>query len=155
MTNKMPVLFVGHGSPMNAIEDNSFTRNWEKIAAHISKPEAILSVSAHWYTRGSKIMDTASPRQIYDMYGFPEALYKLIYEPVGATLMAHRTKALVDKEIQIDNTWGIDHVHGRFSAKCILRLIFRFFSSALMHMPMRQHISKSGRSWLLCVSKGF
>ena len=60
MTNKMPVLFVGHGSPMNAIEDNSFTKNWEKIAAHIPKPEAILSVSAHWYTRGSKIMNNVT-----------------------------------------------------------------------------------------------
>ena len=116
MKNKMPVLFVGHGSPMNAIEDNRFTRNWEKIAARIPKPEAILSVSAHWYTRGSKIMDTASPKQIYDMYGFPDALYKLIYEPAGAPLRAHQTKALINKEVQIDNSWGIDH--GSWSVLC-------------------------------------
>ena len=116
MTNKMPVLFVGHGSPMNAIEDNSFTKNWEKIAAHIPKPEAILSVSAHWYTRGSKIMDTASPRQIYDMYGFPDALYRLVYNAQGAPELAHATKSLISKEVQIDNTWGIDH--GTWSVLC-------------------------------------
>ena len=161
MTNKMPVLFVGHGSPMNAIEDNSFTRNWEKIAAHISKPEAILSVSAHWYTRGSKIMDTASPRQIYDIYGFPEALYKLIYEPVGATLMAHRTKALVDKEIQIDNTWGIDH--GTWSVLCkmypkadipVFQLSIDAHADAAAHFKIGQELAALREQGVLILGSG-
>lgn len=63
---KMPVLFVGHGSPMNAIEDNEFTRNWVKLAREIPKPGAVLSVSAHWFTKGTRIMDEANPRTVYD-----------------------------------------------------------------------------------------
>ena len=69
---KMPVVFAGHGSPMNAIEDNSFSRTWREMAALIPKPEAILSVSAHWYTKGTRIMDGERPMTIYDMYGFPD-----------------------------------------------------------------------------------
>jgi 4,5-DOPA dioxygenase extradiol len=83
MTNamlKMPALFVGHGSPMNAIEDNEYTRNWVKIASEIPKPEAILAVSAHWYTNGSRITDEAHPKMVYDMYGFPDELYRVVYQ---------------------------------------------------------------------------
>ena len=75
--SKMPVLFVGHGSPMNAIEDNQFSRSWKEIARKIPKPEAILSVSAHWYTRGTKINNDENPKTIYDMYGFPRPLMRL------------------------------------------------------------------------------
>ncbi|MCG2730153.1 MAG: 4,5-DOPA dioxygenase extradiol, partial [Acetobacterium sp.] len=70
MNKKMPVLFVGHGSPMNAIENNEYTRGWEEIAAKIPKPKAILSISAHWYTNGTKTNDSTKPETIYDMYGF-------------------------------------------------------------------------------------
>ena len=106
---KMPILFVGHGSPMNAIEDNSYTRGWEEIARKIPKPEAILSVSAHWYTQGSRITDAAFPKTIYDMYGFPDELYQVVYNAPGAPELARMTKKLVSREIQIDNSWGIDH----------------------------------------------
>ena len=75
--SKMPVLFIGHGSPMNAIEDNEFTDNWYRLGKELPKPEAILSVSAHWYTEGTRICDAGYPRQIYDMYGFPKELYHL------------------------------------------------------------------------------
>ena len=113
---KMPVLFVGHGSPMNAIEDNQFTRSWESLAKEIPEPKAILAVSAHWYTRGSKIMDTSKPRQIYDMYGFPDALYNLRYEPQGSPLYAKATQELIEDKVSVDNTWGIDH--GTWSVLC-------------------------------------
>lgn len=69
---RMPVLFVGHGSPMNAIEDNKYTEGWEKIAKEIPKPKAILAISAHWYTHGTRITDSEQPKMVYDMYGFPE-----------------------------------------------------------------------------------
>ncbi|MBI4857911.1 MAG: 4,5-DOPA dioxygenase extradiol [Acetobacterium woodii] len=109
MNNKMPVLFVGHGSPMNAIENNEYTRGWAEIAAKIPKPKAILSISAHWYTNGTKINDSTKPETIYDMYGFPEELYKVVYDAPGAPEVAHQTKNLITKAVTIDNTWGIDH----------------------------------------------
>lgn len=106
---RMPALFVGHGSPMNAIEDNTFTRGWEQIAREIPRPEAILAISAHWYTGGTRIMDEALPKMIYDMYGFPKELYEVRYPAVGAPAMAHLTYELISQEVKMDNSWGYDH----------------------------------------------
>lgn len=105
---KMPIMFVGHGSPINAIEDNDFTRVWSEIAAGVPKPEAILCVSAHWVSQGTKITDSPRPRQIYDMYGFPRELYEVRYEPAGSPEFAQLTLGLVPAA-GIDNSWGIDH----------------------------------------------
>ena len=105
---KMPVLFIGHGSPMNAIEGNIFTRKWIEISASIPRPEAILSVSAHWTTEGTRISDSPHPRTVYDMYGFPKELYDVIYQPPGAPEYAHLAASLL-KNVQVDNSWGIDH----------------------------------------------
>lgn len=116
MNKKMPVLFIGHGSPMNAIEDNEFTRNWAKIAGEIPKPKAILSISAHWYTNGSRIMDEKNPRMVYDMYGFPDELYRIVYGAKGAAKLSHLTKQLINREVTIDNSWGYDH--GTWSVLC-------------------------------------
>lgn len=105
----MPVLFVGHGSPMNAIEDNKFTLKWEALAEKLPKPKAILSISAHWYTKGSKIMDEEFPKTIYDMYGFPDELYKIVYAAKGSLVLAHKTAKMLTCPVEIDNTWGYDH----------------------------------------------
>jgi 4,5-DOPA dioxygenase extradiol len=106
---KMPVLFVGHGSPMNAIEENSYTKNWQEIAQNVPKPEAILAVSAHWYTHGTRITDAAQPKMVYDMYGFPDELYQVIYNVKGSPELAHLTINLINKDVRIDNSWGCDH----------------------------------------------
>lgn len=106
---RMPVLFVGHGSPMNAIEDNEYSRTWSKIAKEIPKPKAILAISAHWFTGGSKIQNDKNPRTIYDMYGFPKKLYEIVYDAPGAPLIAKRSKELILSETEYDNSWGIDH----------------------------------------------
>jgi 4,5-DOPA dioxygenase extradiol len=113
---KMPVLFVGHGSPMNAIEENEYTLNWAKIAEEIPRPKAILSVSAHWYTKDSRVNDQDKPKIIYDMYGFPAALYALKYDVDGSAEFAHMTKELVKRDVKIDNSFGIDH--GTWSVLC-------------------------------------
>lgn len=105
----MPVLFVGHGSPMNAIEDNDYTRNWAKIAREIPKPKAILAISAHWYTNGSSITDEEHPKMVYDIYGFPDELYKVVYKAKGSPKLAHLTKDLIKRNVKIDNSWGYDH----------------------------------------------
>lgn len=109
MSERMPALFVGHGSPMNAIEDNEYSRAWAEIGKQIIKPEAILSISAHWFTKGTKITDAPKPEVVYDMYGFPEALYRVVYQPNGSPELAHETKTLISREVKIDNSWGIDH----------------------------------------------
>ena len=116
MKEKAPALFIGHGSPMNAIEDNSFTQTWSRLGKELPAPEAILVVSAHWFTDGSKISDEIQPRMIYDMYGFPDALYQVKYPAKGAPELAHLTKSLISHEVKIDNSWGLDH--GTWSVLC-------------------------------------
>lgn len=113
---RMPALFAGHGSPMNAIEDNPFTRRWEALGTELPRPKAILSVSAHWFTAGTKVADDPAPETIYDMYGFPEALYKIIYNAPGAPLLAREAQMLVGDACKIDNAWGLDH--GTWSVLC-------------------------------------
>lgn len=106
---KMPVLFVGHGSPMNAIEENDYTKIWKYLGERIPKPEVILSVSAHWYKRGTRINNEESPQTIHDMYGFPKELYDIQYNAAGSPQTAQLAKKLISTETEYDNTWGIDH----------------------------------------------
>lgn len=105
----MPVVFVGHGSPMNAIEDNEFTKGWEEMAKAIPKPKAILSISAHWYIGSTSVMDTLSPKTIHDFYGFPKRLFEVNYSAKGHPELANETKRLIGDICTIDNSWGIDH----------------------------------------------
>ena len=109
MIKRMPVLFVGHGSPMNAIEDNPFSRGWSALGETLERPKAILSVSAHWFTRGTKVNDSPTPSMIYDMYGFPEELYQLKYPAAGSPELAYRARTLIGEFVSIDNNWGLDH----------------------------------------------
>ena len=109
MTTRMPALFAGHGSPMNAIEENRFSKGWEEVGRRLLKPKAILAVSAHWYTHGLWTNDAARPEQVYDMYGFPQALYDLAYPAPGDPALAHELVDLLGGEARIDNSWGIDH----------------------------------------------
>ena len=119
MIKRMPVLFVGHGSPMNAIEDNPFSRGWSALGEALERPKAILSVSAHWFTRGTKVNDSPTPSMIYDMYGFPEELYQLKYPAAGSPELAYRARTLIGEFVSIDNNWGLDH--GTWS---VLRRVF-------------------------------
>lgn len=106
----MPALFIGHGSPMNAIEDNLFTRQWRTLTADIPTPKAVLCVSAHWETTGTKVAAMESPRMIYDMYGFPKELYEVKYPCAGSPEMAKAVQeAVVKAQIEADHTWGLDH----------------------------------------------
>lgn len=109
MTTKMPVLFVGHGSPMVALEDSNITRAWKKIAENIPQPKAILAISAHWYGDDNRIQSDQKPKQIYDMYGFPMELYEIKYEPKGDLPLTKRVQELLGSSLTIDDDWGIDH----------------------------------------------
>lgn len=107
---KMPIVFIGHGSPMNAIEDNEFTNKWTEIFKTIPKPKGILAISAHWYTKGTRITTVKEPKMIYDMSGFPKELYEINYDTVTDELLIERVKELLGAENIIeDNTWGYDH----------------------------------------------
>jgi 4,5-DOPA dioxygenase extradiol len=110
-TPRMPALFVGHGNPMNAIEDNSYSRAWAGIGASLPKPQAILCVSAHWMTRGGSLAFVgAKPKTIHDFGGFPRELYQQQYPAPGAPEAAAATIALVRAtRVQPDEQWGLDH----------------------------------------------
>ena len=112
----MPALFVGHGSPMNAVEDNAFTRTWNELGKSLPRPEAILSVSAHWFTKGTWIADSENPKQVYDMYGFPSELYEVKYPAAGSPTLANAVMQRIDNSIAVDNSWGLDH--GTWSVLC-------------------------------------
>lgn len=110
VTPKMPVLFLGHGSPMNAIEENEFVSGFRNIAQTLPKPTAILCISAHWYINKTAVTAMDMPKQIYDFGGFPKALYDVKYPAIGSLNLANETKNLVKKtEVLLDETWGLDH----------------------------------------------
>ena len=109
-TAKMPVLFVGHGSPMNAIEENEFSAGWRKAGETLPKPSLILCVSAHWETNGTQVTAVPKPRTIHDFYGFPRELYNVEYPAPGSPEMAEEIKNGVKKtEVALDERWGLDH----------------------------------------------
>ena len=107
---KMPVLFIGHGSPMNGIEDNEFSRGWSSVAKDMPVPKAVLVVSAHWFTRGTRITAMDFPKTIHDFGGFPEALFKVEYPAPGDPQLASQTSAMVKTApVVLDYEWGLDH----------------------------------------------
>jgi 4,5-DOPA dioxygenase extradiol len=109
-TEKMPSLFIGHGSPMNAIEENQFVEGFRKIALEIEKPKAILCISAHWYTKGTKVTAVEMPKTIHDFSGFPEALYQVSYPAKGSPELASATRSMLEPiPVALDDTWGLDH----------------------------------------------
>jgi 4,5-DOPA dioxygenase extradiol len=106
----MPVVFFGHGSPMNVISKNPYTAVWREIGASLPRPRAILSVSAHWYTRGTGVTAVERPETIHDFYGFPQELYQMRYPAPGDPELALRVKRLLAPvEVALDGEWGLDH----------------------------------------------
>lgn len=115
----MPALFIGHGSPMNALDDNEFSRAWVDAAAKLPPPAAILCISAHWETAGTYVTGMDSPRTIHDFGGFPRALLQKEYPAPGSSALAELTQASVHQAgVQLDQTWGLDH--GAWSVLCRL-----------------------------------
>jgi len=107
---KMPVLFVGHGSPMNGIEQNEFSLGWEAVARTLPRPKAVLCISAHWETNGTFVTAMQHPRTIYDFYGFPPALYGVKYPaPGSAWLVQEIEDAFASVNVAPDTTRGLDH----------------------------------------------
>jgi len=119
-TEPMPVLFIGHGTPMNAIEDNEFSRGWREVGKTLPTPKAILCISAHWETEGTLVTGMEKPRTIHDFGGFPQELFEVKYSAPGSPWLARETNKTVKKtEVRLDDDWGLDH--GCWS---VLRQIF-------------------------------
>lgn len=109
-TEKMPVFFLGHGSPMNAIEENEFVQEFRKIGKEIAKPNAILCISAHWETRGTWVTAMEKPMTIHDFGGFPQELYEVQYPAPGNPALAKETQSLIKTaDVGLDHKWGLDH----------------------------------------------
>lgn len=160
-TERMPVLFTGHGSPMNAIEDNAYTAQWEQLGRTLPRPRAILSISAHWYTRGTLITDAPEPRMIYDMYGFPKALYQVQYPAPGHPALAHEIQTLLTAPVTINNDWGCDH--GTWSVLCrmfpeadipVLQLSVDGTKPAAYHYQIGQELASLREDGVLILGSG-
>lgn len=109
-TVQMPVIFAGHGNPMNAIEENSFTRGWANSVKGVATPKAILCISAHWETRGTHVTAMDMPRTIHDFGGFPQALFDVQYPSPGAPEMAEEVQnTITATTVGLDYDWGLDH----------------------------------------------
>jgi 4,5-DOPA dioxygenase extradiol len=109
-TDQMPVLFIGHGSPMNAIEENEFVNTWRNLGKTLPRPNAIVVISAHWETRGTQVTAMEKPRTIHDFGGFPKALFEVQYPAPGSPELAREVKSIVKStDILLDEKWGLDH----------------------------------------------
>ena len=118
--NRLPVIFFGHGSPMNAIESNEYSQSWKQIGESLQKPKAVLCISAHWVTHGLAVTASEKPRTIHDFMGFPKELFEFQYPAPGSLELANRTiESLSPRTVDLDTRWGLDH--GTWS---VLRWLF-------------------------------
>jgi 4,5-DOPA dioxygenase extradiol len=117
MAESMPVIFLGHGNPMNALQTNDFTKAWTNIGNKIPRPKVVLSISAHWYIPRTAVTAMPAPRTIHDFGGFPPNLYQVTYPALGDPVLANRIQALLSPHcIDLDDQWGLDH--GTWSVLC-------------------------------------
>jgi 4,5-DOPA dioxygenase extradiol len=158
----MPVLFVGHGSPMNGIEDNPFSQYWKKLATEIAKPKAILCVSAHWLTKGTIVTATEKPTTIHDFGGFPQELFAVEYPAPGNTELAKETAGMVTKTtVGLDTDWGMDHGtwtilrHMYPEADIpVLQLSIDYYQPAQYHYELAQQLQSLRKKGVLIIGSG-
>jgi len=157
---KMPVLFVGHGNPMNAITDNAFAKQWERIGRNLS-PRAILCVSAHWETSGSLITAMPQPKTIHDFGGFPDELFRVQYPAPGSPELAGDVVTATHQRIIEDHEWGLDHgawsVLKRMFPKAdvpVLQLSLDVRKSPLQHIELARELSYLRSKGVVIIGSG-
>lgn len=161
-TDKMPVLFLGHGSPMNAIEENEFVEGFRKIAKRIPKPNAILCISAHWETRGTFVTAMENPVTIHDFGGFPQRLFDVQYPAPGSPDLALETQSIVQNtHIELDDKWGLDH--GAWSVirhmypeadVPVIQLSLDYYQNAAYHYELARELKSLREKGVLIVGSG-
>jgi 4,5-DOPA dioxygenase extradiol len=158
----MPVLFIGHGSPMNGIEDNQFSKRWNEMATEIPTPTAVIVVSAHWYTRGTFVTAMEHPRTIHDFGGFPKELFAVEYPAPGSPPLAHETAALIHStNVELAHDWGLDHgtwtiIRHMYPEAIIpvLQLSIDYTQSTKAHYQLAKELSILRRKGVLIVGSG-
>ncbi len=161
-TSKMPVLFLGHGSPMNAIEENEFVREFRALGQSIPRPNAILCISAHWETQGTFVTAMDKPPTIHDFGGFPKALFDVQYPAPGHPELASQIRSLVKKtEIDLDQKWGLDH--GAWSVIKhlypqanipVLQMSLNYNQPAQYHYDLARELSSLRKRGILIIGSG-
>lgn len=158
----MPVLFIGHGSPMNAIEDNEFSRRWEKMGQEIPKPKAVVVVSAHWLTKGTFVTAMNQPKTIHDFGGFPRALFEVEYPAPGEPGLASEIQKLItNPAVELDHDWGLDH--GTWSVVKhmypnadipVLQLSIDYYKPAQYHYEVAKQLLALRKKGVLIIGSG-
>ncbi|WP_223883484.1 4,5-DOPA-extradiol-dioxygenase [Arenibacter lacus] len=161
-TGKMPVLFLGHGSPMNAIEENEFVSAFKKLGKELLRPNAILCISAHWETKGTFVTAMQNPPTIHDFGGFPQALFDVQYPAPGSPELARQAKSIISTtEVGLDEKWGLDH--GAWSVVKhiypnadipIIQMSIDYSQPAKYHYELAKEISSLRQKGVLIIGSG-
>ena len=161
-TDRMPVLFLGHGSPMNAIEENMFVASFRELGHSLPKPQLILCVSAHWETKGTFVTAMSSPETIHYFGGFPRELYEVQYPAPGSPEWASKAKKIITKtEVELDYNWGLDH--GAWSVikhlypqadVPVIQMSIDYTKPSQYHYDLAKEIGELSRKGVLIVGSG-
>ena len=161
-TENMPVLFLGHGSPMNAIEENEFVVGWREVGKTLPKPNAILCISAHWETRGTYVTAMEKPPTIHDFGGFPQRLFEVEYPAPGSPELAMETQNIVAKtKVGLDQKWGLDHgcwsvVKHLYPAADVpvIQMSLDYYQSPQFHYDLAKELASLRKKGILIVGSG-
>jgi 4,5-DOPA dioxygenase extradiol len=159
---KMPVLFIGHGSPMNAIEDNEFSQRWQQMGNEIPTPKAVVVISAHWLTKGTLVTAMPNPKTIHDFGGFPQALFDVQYPAPGSPELATEIQKLItNPAVELDHDWGLDH--GTWSVVKhmypdadipVLQLSIDYYKPAAYHYELAKQLLSLRKKGVLIIGSG-
>ncbi len=161
-TETMPVLFLGHGSPMNALQQNEFSKGWQDTGKSLPTPKAILCISAHWETKGTFVTAMTKPKTIHDFGGFPRELHEFQYPAPGSPELAEEVKGIVRKtSVQLDHNWGLDHGSWSVIAHLypganipVIQMSMDYTKDPLWHYELAKELSVLRQKGILIMGSG-